>query len=56
MKYFFRILYGCVLVFFGVLAGLAFSKGNIWLGIFNIFAAIPTFIYSIIEFDDITEV
>lgn len=54
MKYFCRILRGFALVFFGVLAGRAFTIGNIGLGIFNLCLAIPTFIYQVIDFDDIT--
>ena len=54
MKYFCRILRGCALVFFGVLAGRAFTIGNIGLGIFDICLAFPTFIYQVLDFDDIT--
>ena len=45
MKYFCRLLTGLALIFFGVLAGLAFSAGDVGLGIFDICLSIPTFIY-----------
>ena len=51
MKYFCRILIGFALIFFGVLAGLAFARGDIGLGIFDICLAIPTFINLIRDFD-----
>ena len=53
MKYFCKILIGVALVFFGVLAGLAFARGDIGLGIFDILLTIPTFINLIVYSDDI---
>ena len=51
MKYFCRTLIGFALIFFGILAGLAFARGDIGLGIFDISLAIPTFINLIRDFD-----
>ena len=52
MKYFCRMLIGFALIFFGVLTGIAFARGDIELGIFDLFLTIPTFIRLIIDFDD----
>lgn len=40
MKYFVRILTACTICFLGVLAGLQFAKGDISIGIVDIFLAI----------------
>ena len=55
MKYFCRILIGCVICFLGVMAGLQFAKGNISFGILDLFLTVPSFINLMRDFDDIKE-
>ena len=40
MKYFVRIFTGCAICFLGVMAGLQFAKGNVGVGIFELFLAV----------------
>lgn len=39
MKYFVRIFTGCAICFLGLMAGLQFAKGNVGIGIFDLFLA-----------------
>lgn len=51
MKYFIKIFTGCAICFLGVLAGIQFAKGNVYLGIFDLCLAAMDLPYLIKEVD-----